>query len=77
MPTKAEEKAAAEILKPPAVKDLEAVRVRRLEVKDILNTNLLSPEARKSYEELYAELGAILLKATGMTAEEAARHGLE
>ncbi len=63
MPTKAEQQAAAEIFKLPSAKDLEAVRARRLEVKDILNTNLLSVEARKGYEQLYAETGAILEKA--------------
>lgn len=63
MPTKAEVAEALEILKPPPAKDLEAVRARRLEVKDILNTSLLGPEARKAYEQLYAETGEILERA--------------
>jgi len=63
MPTKAQEAEAQEILTAPPAKDLDAVRNRRTEVADILNTNLLAPEARKGYEQLYDELGAILEKA--------------
>lgn len=63
MPTKGETAEALEILKAPSAKDLEAVRERRGEVKDILNTNLLSPEARTAYEQLYAETGEILERA--------------
>jgi hypothetical protein len=63
MPTSAERKAAEEILKPPDAKNLDAVRERRMEIKDILNGNLLSAEARKAYEELYAETGEILERA--------------
>jgi len=63
MPTKAQERTAEEVLSAPSAKDLLAVAARRYEVKDILNTNLLTLEARKAYEELYAELGAILEKA--------------
>lgn len=40
--------------------DLEAVRERRYVVKDILNTNLLSLEARKQYEAEYAESSRVL-----------------
>jgi hypothetical protein len=76
-PTKAEVRAAQEVLQPPSAKDLAAVRERRYQVKDVLNTNLLGKEAREQYEKLYEDLGAALLKATGMTAEEAAKHGLE
>lgn len=36
---------------------------RRYLLKDILNTNLLSPEARKQFEREYAEIGAKLEKA--------------
>jgi hypothetical protein len=36
---------------------------RRYVLKDILNTNLLSPEARKQFEQEYAEIGAKLEKA--------------
>jgi hypothetical protein len=61
MPTKAEERAAAEVLAVP--KDLDAVRDRRYEVKDILNTNLLAPDSRQAYERLYDELGKLLEKA--------------
>ena len=68
MPTKAQERPAAEVLKPPSAKDLEAIRERRLIVKDILNTNLLSPEARKEYEALYAETGRILEEAAAKAA---------
>ena len=68
-PTKAQKKAAAEVLEQPKAKDIEAVRERRLVVKDILNTNLLSPEARKEYEELYAETGRILEEAAAKSKE--------
>jgi len=70
MPTKAQVDEAKEILAPPAAKDLEAVRNRRTEVADILNTNLLAPEARKAYEKLYGELGEILEKAAAKAAEK-------
>jgi len=70
MPTKAQVDEAKEILSPPAAKDLEAVRNRRTEVADILNTNLLAPEARKAYEKLYGELGEILEKAAAKAAEK-------
>jgi len=68
--TKAQVAEAKEVLAPPPAKDLEAVRSRRYEVKDILNTNLLSLEARKEYEDLYAELGDILEKAAAKAAEK-------
>ncbi len=61
MPTKTEERAAAEVLAVP--KDLDAIRERRYEVKDILNTNLLAPYTRQAYERLYDELGKLLEKA--------------
>lgn len=67
MPTQMEQRAAAEILKVPSAKDLDAVRDRRYEVKDILNTNLLGKEARSAYEKLYAELGRILEEAVNKT----------
>ena len=70
MPTKAQVDEAKKILAPPAAKDLEAVRNRRTEVADILNTNLLAPEARKAYEKLYGELGEILEKASAKAAEK-------
>jgi hypothetical protein len=63
MPTKMEQAAAMDVLRLPAVKDLDAVRERRYQVKDILNTNLLGKEARQSYERLYADLGDILERA--------------
>ena len=43
--------------------DLEAVRERRYVLKDILNTNLLSPEARKEFEREYEETGKQLAEA--------------
>ena len=61
MPTKMEERAAAEVLAMP--EDLESIRERRYVVKDILNTALLSPEARTAYEQLYAKTGRALEKA--------------
>ncbi len=60
-PTKAQQRAAAEVLEIP--KGLEALRERRYEVKDILNTNLLSKEARAAYEAHYDEIGKQLEKA--------------
>jgi hypothetical protein len=65
MPTKLEEAAALDVLRVPKAADLEAVRFRRYQVKDILNTNLLGKEARVAYERLYAELGKILTDAVG------------
>lgn len=62
MPTKAEIEAAQAILRPPQSKDPEVLRARRLEVKDILNSTLLGPEARKGYEGLYAALGDMLVE---------------
>ena len=61
MPTKEQEREAAEILAMP--KDVDAIRERRLEVKDILNTFLLSKEARAAYEQLYSETGKALERA--------------
>lgn len=49
--------------------DVETVRERRLVLKDILNSNLLSPEARKQFEKEYAETGEILEK-TAKAAEK-------
>jgi hypothetical protein len=43
--------------------DLDEVRNRRYVLKDILNTNLLSPEARKRFESEYAETGSVLEQA--------------
>jgi hypothetical protein len=43
--------------------DLDEVRERRYVLKDILNTNLLSPEARKVFEKEYAETGSLLEQA--------------
>ncbi|MFI5269174.1 MAG: hypothetical protein ACHQ7M_17505 [Chloroflexota bacterium] len=63
MATKLEVEAAQDILRLPSAKDLEAVRERRLVLKDILNTNLLSPEARRQYDAAYAESGRILSEA--------------
>jgi hypothetical protein len=63
MPTKLETAAAFDVLRVPKVSDLAAVRERRYEVKDVLNTNLLGKEARTAYEKLYAELGQILTEA--------------
>ncbi len=59
--TRAQKAEAEEILQLP--KNLAAARERRYEVKDILNTNLLSPEARVAYEKHYAEIGDVLEKA--------------
>lgn len=75
-PTKAQKSSAEEVLKLPDAKDLAAIRDRRKAIADILNTNLLSKEGREAYEASYAETGKILLKAAGMTAEDAAKHGL-
>ena len=68
MPTKGQVEEAQEILTPPSAKDIDAVRNRRTEVADILNTNLLAPESRKAYEKLYADLGEILEKAAAKAA---------
>ncbi len=66
MPTKDQERIAREFLELP--KGLDAMRERRYEVKDILNTNLLSKEARVAYEAHYDELGKQLEKAAAKTA---------
>ncbi len=68
MPTKAQERAADEVLKLPDAKDLDAIRERRRQIAEILNTNLLSKEGREAYEASYAETGAILEKAAAKTA---------
>jgi hypothetical protein len=47
----------------PSAKDLEAVRERRFQLKDILNTNSLTPEARRQFEAAYQETGRILFDA--------------
>ena len=61
MPTKEQEREAAEILALP--KDIESIRERRREVAGILNTNLLTKEARGAYEQLYSETGKALERA--------------
>jgi hypothetical protein len=43
--------------------ELEEIRERRYVLKDILNTNLLAPEARKHFEREYEETGRILAQA--------------
>ncbi len=61
MATKEQEREAAEILALP--KDIESIRERRYVVKDILNTFMLTPEARAAYEQLYGETGKALERA--------------
>lgn len=61
MATKEELREAAEVLAMP--KDIDAIRERRYVVKDVLNTNLLTKEARAAYEQLYGETGKALERA--------------
>lgn len=61
MPTKEEIREATELLALP--KDVESIRERRYVVKDVLNTNLLTKEARAAYEQLYVETGKALERA--------------
>ncbi len=61
MSTKEELREAAEVLAMP--KDIESIRDRRYVVKDVLNTNLLTKEARTAYEQLYSETGKALERA--------------
>ncbi len=61
MATKEQEREAAEILALP--KDIVGIKGRRYVVAEILNTNLLTKEARVVYEQLYSETGKALERA--------------
>ena len=47
--------------------DLDAIRERRYVLKDILNTNLLSPDARKQFEQEYEVIGKQLAEAAKLS----------